>query len=270
MKRDLGLEGMLVDHFVGGIPDGSSKPVAYVMQGNGLWEVRRNPIGTFRRHLSKARIPGLGCDLREGFDLAVPKIPLALLWQAAAFFRRVFELHHSESIVRAVYNSKDRRYFLDCPPQEVSAAHCWFNRPKVPDSGTVVAEIHSHGGLPAGFSDTDDGDEVGDRFFGIVGRVADFFPQVCFRVSIGGTHIPVGVADLFNVERDPICSAKFPVEWLNQVREAPPPVLEKDLMELRSIDDPDDPENMDEDPEAGEGRQIPLWCRHMRHGARRR
>lgn len=266
MKKDLELEGMLVEHFVGGIPDGNRKPVSYVMQGDGLWEVRRNLIGTFRRHLSRARVPGLGCHLREGFNLSVPKIPLGILWQAAAFFRRVFELHRSESIVRAIYNRKAKRYFLDCPPQEVSSAHCAFDRPKVPEGCVVVAEIHSHGGLPAGFSDVDDGDEVADRFFGIVGRVADLFPQTCFRISVGGTRFSVGVADLFDTGCDPICSARFPAEWLDQVRDAPPPVVEKDLscMDLRSIDDPDDPENTEENF------QFPMWDEPRRRARRHR
>lgn len=249
MAKDLDLEGMLVGHFVGSVPRGNDKPVSYVMQGNGLWEIRRNALGVFRRHAAKAHVPGLPRDLEEGFELAVPKIPLSLLWQAVAFFRKVYELHHSEAIVRVVYDRRTKRYLLDCPPQEVSAAHCGFDRTRIPAHCIMVAEIHSHGSLAAGFSGTDDKDELADRFYGIVGKVGEFFPETCFRVSIGGKRLSVEVADLFDVERDPMLGAKFPVGWLDQVKEKQLPKVrggwDGPMSALRTLDDPDDPENRD-------------------------
>lgn len=253
--KDLELEGMLVGHYIGQVPKGCGKPVVYVMQGNGLWEIRRNALGTFCRHATKARIPGLPRDLEEGFELSVPKIPLSLLWQAVAFFRKVYDLHKSEAIVRVAYDRKSKRYFLDCPPQQVNAAHCGFDRTKVPGNSIIVAEIHSHGRLAAGFSSTDDSDELADRFYGIVGQVQDFFPQTCFRVSIGGKRLSVELEELFDVEHDPMLKAKFPSGWLDQVKEHKPlrfdgtrrhrnPVDEDlPLFSGRRLDDPDDPEN---------------------------
>jgi PRTRC genetic system protein A len=241
MTCDLELERMLVDHSIGKVPWGSVKPVSYVMQGNGLWEIRRNAIGVFCRHLAKARVPGLVADLLEGFDLAVPKIPLPLLWQAVAFFRKVYEDRRSESAVRAIFDRKAGEYFLDCPRQEVSPAHCGFDRALTPDNGVVVLELHSHGGFDAAFSPTDDKDELADRFYGIVGRVPDFLPQLCFRVSIGGKRLPVDVSDLFDLGSDPMLGARFPAEWLGQVsdhRPKPQPGSPR-----RFLDDPDDPEN---------------------------
>jgi PRTRC genetic system protein A len=255
MGKDLELEGMLVGHYVGQVPNSCNKPVVYVMQGNGLWEIRRNALGVFCRHASKARIPGLPRDLEEGFELSVPKIPLSLLWQAVAFFRKVYELHQSEAIVRVAYDRKSKRYFLDCPPQQVNAAHCGFDRTKVPGDSIIVAEIHSHGKLSAAFSPTDDGDELADRFYGIVGQVLDFFPQTCFRVSIGGKRQSVELSELFDVEHDPMLKAKFPPGWLDQVKEHKPlrfggtrrhrdPVDEDmPLFPRRTLDDPNDPEN---------------------------
>ena len=273
-NKDLELEGMLVGHFVGSIPRGSDKPVSYIMQGNGLWEIRRNVLGTFRKHIAKARIPGLSCDLEEGFDLSVPKIPLPLLWQIVSFFRQVYKLHHSEAIVRVVYDRKEKRYFLDCPPQVVSAAHCNFDRTRMPVCGVVVAEIHSHGQLQAEFSGTDNRDELADRFYGIVGQVSDFFPQTNFRVSIGGRRLSVELQDLFDVERDSMFGAKFPLCWLDQVKERPP--LRKFEIPKRFLEDrnlllpewdlldeenglsemfPDEPEEMEDEEWQGRNRR---------------
>jgi len=71
----LEIEGMLTGHFVGKVPHGHGKPVAYVMDGGGLWEIRQSPLGEFRRCVAAVRIPGLASTLSEGFDLTVPKIP---------------------------------------------------------------------------------------------------------------------------------------------------------------------------------------------------
>jgi len=246
------LKETLVGHFVGGLPHKNTKPVSYVMQGDGLWEVRGNPLGVFRKHLAKARIPGLPCDLQEGFDLSIPKIPLALLWKSVAFFRKVYELHHSEAIVRVVYDRDSERYLLDCPPQEVDAAHCGFDRTRMIGRNLVVAEIHSHGQIQACFSGTDDKDELADRFYGVVGQVLEFFPQTCFRVSIGGKRLPVEVEDLFDVENDPMLGAKFPPKWLDRVKKRPRIVAKGShnlCHDLRHLNDPEDPENM----------ELPLW-----------
>lgn len=244
MTGDFELERMLVDHAIGKAPE-SGKPVSYVMQGSGLWEVRKNALGVFRRHLAKASIPGLPSDLREGFDLAVPRIPLSLLWQAVAFFRKVYEMRQSEAAVRAVFDRKAKRYVLDCPQQEVSKAHCGFDRTKTPANGVVVLELHSHGGFGAAFSSTDDKDELADRFYGIVGQVMSFLPQTCFRVSIGGTRLDVDISELFDLGADPMLKAKFPTEWLDRVSEHKPQIMLPSSGEAphRFLDDPYDMEN---------------------------
>jgi PRTRC genetic system protein A len=253
MERNLELEGMLVGHFIGEIPHKYNKPVLYVMRGDGLWEIRTNSLGVFRRMAAKVCIPGLPYGFKEGFELSVPKIPVALLWQAIAFFRQVYELHESESAVRVVYDQKCNRYFLDCPPQEVCAVHCHFDRKQTFKDAIVVAEIHSHGQMSASFSKTDDKDELADRFYGIVGKVTDFFPETRFRLSIGGNHLDVTVDELFNTENDPLTKAKFPPSWLDQVKEQELPKLPSSWSNRRLKRLLDDPENLlmfdDEDDE---------------------
>jgi PRTRC genetic system protein A len=265
MERNLELEGMLVGHFIGDMPRKCDKPVSYVMRGDGLWEIRTNTLGVFRRLAAKARIPGLPCGFEEGFELLVPKIPLSLLWQAVAFFRQVFALHKSESAVRFVYDRKRRRYFLDCPPQDVCATHCRFDRKRTFENSAVVLELHSHGGFGAAFSSTDNRDEIADRFYGIVGKVEEFFPETCFRLSMGGNHLPVELHELFDTANDPMLGAKFPPGWLDQVKKTEPaPTFPKGGS--RYLDDPDDPENanlflpgwdeVDEDPEDDEEEDL--------------
>lgn len=218
MEKKLELENMLVGHFIGSIPDDCEKPVSYVMCGDGMWEIRKNSLGTFRRKSSKTKIPGLPCIFEEGFELSIPKAPLSLLWQAVAFFREIYRIHQSEAALRLVYDRKTNRYSFDCPQQEVSMARCEFDRRKTLGQSVIVAEIHSHGQIAASFSGTDDKDEIADRFYGVVGKVLDFFPEVNFRLAIGGNHMPIGIEELFAVENDPMLKAQFPSKWLDQVK----------------------------------------------------
>lgn len=257
MENSAAFEGMVGHHI--GAPAKCDKPVTWAMCGDGLWEIRRNSIGMFRRHAAEAVVPGLPAGPKEGFELALPRIPIALLWQAVSFFRHVYGIHQSEAAVRAVWNRKSRRYALDCPPQEVSAARCNFDRHRAIENSVVVAEIHSHGQMAAGFSGTDDKDELADRFYGIVGRVLDFFPQVCFRLAIGGHHLAVDVCDLFDTAGDPMLATKFPPGWLDQVkrREAVRPPRFQSVPK-RFLDDPDDPEN-DGLHFPGWGSALPSW-----------
>jgi len=213
----LDLENMLVDHYIGNLP-AVSKPVSYIMQGDGLWEIRKNSIGIFRKRVAKIHIPGLTSNMWQGVELTVPKIPIDLFWKSIAFFRKVYDIYGTESAVRVIYDKKAKRYFLDCPTQEVSSVSCSFDREKNFPNGIVVAELHSHGSFAAAFSPTDDKDEVADRFYGIVGKVSEFFPQVCFRASVGGKWLTIKVEDLFDLESDPMVQAKFPSKWMDSVK----------------------------------------------------
>jgi PRTRC genetic system protein A len=50
----------------------------------------------------------------------------------------------------------------------------------------VVAELHSHNTMGAFFSPTDDGDELGGRFYGVMGRLERANPELALRLGIYG------------------------------------------------------------------------------------
>lgn len=213
----LAVENSLVAHFVGEFPASCDRPVAYVLQRDGLWERRVNALGTFIHCVAPAHVPGLPFVLDEGFDLAIPRIPTSVLWEAIAFFREVYFRMRTESIVRVVYDARAGSYFTDCPSQIVSSASVAFDRCRLPSHQMVVADIHSHAGMKAGFSGVDDADELGDRFYGVVGALGEAVPQMAFRLAMGGTHMSVPMETLFDLEHDPVFSCSFPQEWLDRV-----------------------------------------------------
>ena len=62
-ESKLSLQKTLVGHYIENIPDKCKKKVSYVLQGDGLWQVRKNKIGTFAVHMYETIIPGLECNL---------------------------------------------------------------------------------------------------------------------------------------------------------------------------------------------------------------
>jgi PRTRC genetic system protein A len=211
----LALQRLLVGHFVEKIPDDCAKSVAYVMQGDGVYERRRNKLGTFITKIASVEVPGLDSILEDGWELTVPKVPVSLLGTAIAFFRKVYSLHHSEAFVQFFYDTETKDYLLYCPKQVVSGASVKFERDASFETPAriLVMEIHSHGSMSAFFSGTDDRDEKDDRFYGVVGNVTDYFPQMKLRLSMGGHTREVDVDDIFDIDEEMYHAESFPEDW---------------------------------------------------------
>jgi PRTRC genetic system protein A len=78
------------------------------------------------------------------------------------------------------------------PDQIMSVASLKFE-----DFSASVIDLHSHGALRAFFSDTDDGDEQGLRFYVVIGRVDTDWPEISARVGVYGHHWPVPIETVF-------------------------------------------------------------------------
>ena len=217
LESSLKIERSLVGHFIGEIPSDFDKPVAYVLQRDGLWERRTNSLGTFCRHMAEAHIPGLPAFLEESCELNVPRMPTSILWETIAFFRKVYFSLGTESIVRVIYDKRRQNYSTECPKQMVSPTRVSFEKAPLPRYKILVAEIHSHAGFSADFSGTDDEDELGDRFYGVVGCLREAMPDISFRMSVGGDKMRVPLGSLFALEDDPMFSCSFPRRWMDQV-----------------------------------------------------
>ena len=106
------------------------------------------------------------------------------------------------------------RWFQDDPGTERFFAVRWDGR-RLPAGGSrtgrdgfvphlhaalqgVVAEFHSHGTSRAFFSKTDDGDELGFRIYGVVGRLdSDRLPELSLRVGVYGHFAPLDWPQVF-------------------------------------------------------------------------
>lgn len=270
----LEVEKSLVSHFVGEIPNDCNKPVVYVIQRDGLWERRRNDLGIFTHCVAPAHVPGLPTVLRQGFDLDIPRMPTSILWEAIAFFREIYFRMGTESMVRVIYDAHAGRYSTECPIQTVTPTSISFARRRLPPHQVVVADIHSHAGMKAGFSSVDDADEIADRFYGVIGDLDSAIPQISFRIAMGGEHMRVPLGSLFDLDRDPIFSCSFPQEWMDCVTQKkrrlrrPNPKTQLELLASFHAEDPDLSSDLFDDPEEAWPEQdgeilddvAHLWC----------
>ena len=204
-----------IDYFIEELPENFNKPIAFVLQGDGLWQVRRNQIGTGFLHMYKEKIPGLKSPLVEGWDLAVPLIPFESFTKAVAFFRSVYKKHKSEAFIQFLYDPEAQAYSIHCPKQTVSGGSVKYTRDKEDEKGIFVLEMHSHGNMDAFFSTIDDADEEEDRFFGVVGNVDEYMPTAKFRASIGGKWLEMEIDDIFDTS---LLKNDFPQKWLKNIK----------------------------------------------------
>lgn len=212
------LQKMLVEHCIDFIPSHSKKKIFYVMKGDGIWQIRKNNIGIFYIHQAITEIPGLPSDLKEGWKLNVPLIPVVLFKNALSFFRAVHRKYQSEAYIQFFYNTKTKKYFLYCPTQKVSGCSISYDNDWnfKETENILVLEMHSHGDMPALFSTIDDDDEKSDRFFGVLGNISQYNPDMKFRLSIGGHKIDINIGDIFDVRKEFLDN--FPKEWLLKVK----------------------------------------------------
>lgn len=221
-SKKIALQKLMVGHFIEKIPEDCKKKIVYVLQGDGVWERRINSLGVFDSKVASADIPGLDETMTEGWDLNIPKIPINLLGTTVSFFRRIYKNHSSEVFLQFYYDKEKDDYILHCPKQEVSGASVRYENDPEYDSKILVLEIHSHGSMGAFFSSIDDADEKSDRFYGVIGNITNFFPDVLFRLVVGGREYNVDVEDLFDMDDELYHSESFPSDWVNKIKKRKP------------------------------------------------
>lgn len=94
------------------------------------------------------------------------------------------------------------------------------------DAETPLLELHSHGSLRAFWSSTDDRDEGGFCFYGVIGRLDTEQPEIRLRLGVYGYWWDLPLSVLFEAEDNPAwqdlnIAETFPVaRWLTPEVEA--------------------------------------------------
>ncbi|MBI2851278.1 MAG: hypothetical protein HYX80_09640 [Chloroflexi bacterium] len=158
----------------------------YILAANGLFIEASNPMLT-------ARIPVAGCEVR---GLAPMKAKIALTYGS-------IPQHFFDQALDTFLAAPDREQYV-----AVTAAAGYHFCIPVQDKGeasvvyevgdSVVLDIHSHGHMPAFFSQQqDDKDETGLKLYAVVGRL-NATPVVKLRVGVYGYFRGLAWHDVFD------------------------------------------------------------------------
>lgn len=232
--------GGLCDYFIG-LPETVTKPVSYVLAGNGLFMVWNLAAAIAVKCLAPCKVVGLK-TVEEGVVWGGPKIPWQTFLSILAFFKEVYRLHKSEVMLQVWMREVEGQWEVDVtvPKQtatggSVDSTHVTWQR----EGWIILADIHSHAQMAPFFSGTDDRDDTGrGHIHGVVGHLDMVLPKCSWRFSAGEHFIPVGIeqivelpatveiplAPLLVAPTDPVVlsfmsNAAFPQEWLAQVEQ---------------------------------------------------
>ena len=219
-EQKIALQKLMVGHFIEKVPEGNTKKNYYILQGNGVYEQRINKLGTFTTKLAEVKIPGLESNLVDGWVLNVPKIPATFLGTIVSFFKKIYEKYSSEVFLQLYWDTQTNEYLIHCPKQTVSGASVKYDNDEIftDINKILVFEIHSHGGMSAFFSGTDDGDEKADRFYGVIGNIKNCFPELKLRISVGGRTKEVKVEEIFDFNEEMFHLETFPTDWSERIK----------------------------------------------------
>ncbi len=159
----------------------------YILAGNGLFIRADGPLLSATVCVALAEVRGLA-PVSESVQLTHGKIPMHIYEVALS---TLYSESWREQYLAVVW---DHRYRLMKPSQEGSVASVKYRR--LPHT---VLDIHSHSGMAAWFSSTDNKDEQGLQLYMVVGEMGKLIPKVELRVGVYGYFATLDKAEVFIV-----------------------------------------------------------------------
>lgn len=178
---------------------GSSRAIVLLPSSDGrIYQMRKTPVGTFAAQAGN--LPEFP-EVKPGFQMSLPKIPMHILMFIWDFFARLSERYELEALVHILYDMHAKEYTVRVPKQKLT--HVSVDSvldEEYPDHLIHVMDIHSHNTMPAKFSPVDDADEKPTRLYAVMGMLHRAFPDICVRASCAGHFIPVDPIDVFDTK----------------------------------------------------------------------
>ena len=161
-----------------------------------LYQMRKTPLGDFApiNQINEFE------EVKAGFIMKLPKIPMELLMFILNFFKEMSDKFEYEALVHILYDTIHKKYTIRVPEQEISHAsvNSVLEEPYSEDFIHVM-DIHSHNTMPAKFSHIDDDDEKETRLYAVAGRFGKGFPDIKVRAGCGGEFINVPIEQVFDI-----------------------------------------------------------------------
>ena len=179
------------------LPPMSALAYEYIMASNGIFLRAENRFVKALIPIVPAKagtVRGLH-SLEASIKLKMPPMPISLLIQVQADARQMRNSsgHLNEVLYRFHYDGRKVR--VNRPEQDTSTTSV----KTIGDGGPeVILELHSHGNMSAFWSGTDNRDEQGFRFYGVIGHLDSNTPQIRLRLGVYGYHYPITQDLLFS------------------------------------------------------------------------
>lgn len=190
----------------------SPRPIIMLPSKDGkIYELRKNEIGTFT---APATLLPEFPEVKQGFEMKLPKIPYHILLKIQKFFR-TFSDGGYEALAHILYDTSRAKYLIRIPRQTVSriSVNAKCDEP-YPDHLLHVMDIHSHNYMKAEFSPIDDKDETATRLYAVMGKLDCIYPELKVRASCNGKFIPIPPESVFDTN---VTCADYPKEWEHRV-----------------------------------------------------
>ena len=128
-------------------------------------------------------------SLKEHLRFAFGVLPIRLIEQFVDAGRHALP---NESAGALIYSRSNRRLRLAiCEPAHCSPTRIDYRLPLMAADETLAVDLHTHGRLPAFWSDEDDRDDQGIKVAGVFGRLHEERPDACFRLGLHGLSLPL-------------------------------------------------------------------------------
>jgi PRTRC genetic system protein A len=175
----------------------------YVTDQAGVVMRVRTPHFYAVHRVAFGHVRGLGRWPEEGVLLSVPKIPASWLGRVLGHARRagsggrvalpIEQMYHFHWFHWRPVSVGGDGWRVAIPKQQASVARVMYRGGQ---ESSVVLDLHSHHEMAAYFSRTDDGDELGARFYAVIGRIYSR-PEIRLRLGLYGEFLDLPALTLF-------------------------------------------------------------------------
>lgn len=185
---------------------------AYILAGNGKFIRKKNKL--FTAVVEAKAVPGLeDCKVSCRLNKDLPYMPYSLIRKAHEFFVAVYEKHKSEAIL--LLTLEDGKWDLHPPEQEASSAHVKYEGI---ESIAPVGDIHSHCGMSAFYSGTDNADDSQiDGIHIVLGKIERSIPEIVVSITVNGTRFTLEPEYLIDGLPEAFIKVDKEHPWLDKV-----------------------------------------------------
>ncbi len=174
------------------LPPNDALAYQYILAGNGVFIRAETRFFDACIPVQRCEVRGLG-KIDPQFHLKVPKIPARLLDTILADACQARRPDGGLNETFYQFQHQGQTVQVKKPSQQATAATVSAIGRAAED---IICDLHTHGNMPAFWSNTDDKDEQGCQIYAVVGKL-DTEPEIQVRLGIYGTWLRLPVTAVF-------------------------------------------------------------------------